>query len=79
MPLDSLLVEILVDPIDHGSLLYFEDEQLLYNPRRKVAFAVNDGIPVVLPDEGRAVEAEEAARLEAASGTAVATGSGPSA
>ena len=78
MALDTLLIEILADPIDKGSLLYFADEELLLNPRTATAYAVTDGIPVLLPDEGRAVDAAETERLLAKKATAVETGTGPS-
>ena len=78
MALDTLLIEILADPIDKGSLLYFADEELLLNPRTATAYAVTDGIPVLLPDEGRSVDAAETERLMAKKATAVETGTGPS-
>ena len=78
MALDTLLIEILADPIDKGSLLYFADEELLLNPRTATAYAVTDGIPVLLPDEGRSVDAAETERLMAKTATAVETGTGPS-
>ena len=49
--LDPRLLEILACPEDKGPLLYFADEQTLYNPRLKRAYAVRDGIPVMLVDE----------------------------
>ena len=33
MTLDPLLIEVLACPEDKGPLLYFADEQLLFNPR----------------------------------------------
>ena len=51
MPLQPLLIEVLADPVDKGPLLYFESRDLLYNPRRKVAYAISGSIPVMLPDE----------------------------
>lgn len=74
MTLDSLLIEILADPTDKGPLLWFADESILYNPRRRVTFVVTDGIPVLLPDEGRPVDDAEHERLMAAAGSAVETG-----
>ena len=56
MPLDPLLIEVLACPEDKGPLLYFEDEDLLYNPRLHRAYEVRDGIPVMLIDEARAVD-----------------------
>ena len=79
MALDTLLIEILADPIDKGSLLYFADESLLLNPRTSTSYAVNDGIPVLLPDEARSVDAAELDRLRAKKDTAVETGQGPAA
>ena len=55
MALDSFLLELLEDPVDHGPLLYIESDQVLYNPRRRVAYEVRDSIPVLLPDESKPV------------------------
>jgi uncharacterized protein YbaR (Trm112 family) len=74
MPLQPLLLEVLADPVDHGSLLYFEDRDLLYNPRRRVAYAVEGAIPVMLPDEAREVGDDEHAQLLAAAPSATETG-----
>jgi len=38
MALDTLLIGILACPIDKGTLLYFEDDDILYNPRTKTAY-----------------------------------------
>ena len=65
MPLDPLLMEVLVCPIDKGPLLWFEDEALLYNPRLHRSYAVRDGIPVMLVDESTEVDDAEDARLQA--------------
>ncbi|NDF66471.1 MAG: Trm112 family protein, partial [Actinobacteria bacterium] len=32
-PINARLLEILACPKDKGSLIYFEDEEALYNPR----------------------------------------------
>jgi uncharacterized protein YbaR (Trm112 family) len=74
MPLDSLLLEILADPNDKQPLLWFEDDGLLYNPRRKEAYTVTDGIPVLLPSEARTLTEVEHSALMAKSETAVETG-----
>jgi uncharacterized protein YbaR (Trm112 family) len=65
MALDPKLLEILACPEDKGPLLYFADEQVLYNPRLKRTYAVRDDIPVMLIDEATTVDASEAQRLEA--------------
>ena len=65
MPLDPMLLEILACPEDKGPLLYFTDEDALYNPRLRRRYAVRDGIPVMLIDEAETVSEEEHARLTA--------------
>ena len=65
MALDPMLVEILACPEDKGPLLYFTDEDALYNPRLRRRYAIRDGIPVMLIDEAETVSEEEHARLTA--------------
>ena len=65
MTLDSRLLEILACPTDKGPLLYFADEDTLYNPRLRLRYRIDDGIPVMLPDEAAEVDAAEHARLTA--------------
>ena len=65
MALDPQLLEILACPEDKGPLLYFADEDVLYNPRLKRTYAITDDIPIMLIDEATAVDDAEAARLEA--------------
>jgi uncharacterized protein YbaR (Trm112 family) len=74
MPVDSLLLEILVDPIDRGPLWYFEERELLFNPRTRTAYDVIDSIAVVKPDTGRTLDDAEAAELEASRDAATRTG-----
>ena len=65
MALDPKLLEILACPDDKGPLLYFADEQTLYNPRHKRRYRVLDGdIPDLLIDDAETVDDAEAARLE---------------
>ena len=65
MTLDARLLEILACPADKGPLLYFEDEQMLYNPRLQLCYRVEDGIPVMLTEEASAADAAEHGRLTA--------------
>ncbi|EPD45515.1 MULTISPECIES: Trm112 family protein [Corynebacterium] len=51
MSLDPKLLEILACPRDKGPLEYLEDEQVLVNPRLKIAYRIDEGIPVMLSDE----------------------------
>ncbi len=63
MPLDPLLLEVLACPVDKGPLLWFEDEAILYNPRRQTSYPVVDGVPVLLVEEGTEVGQSEHERL----------------
>lgn len=65
MALDPKLLDILACPDDKGSLIYFESEQALYNPRLKRRYDIRDDIPVMLVDEATTVDAGEHARLMA--------------
>lgn len=59
--LDDKLLSILVCPADRGPLLYVDN--LLYNPRLRRAYRIDDGIPVLLIDEATDVSDEEHERL----------------
>lgn len=70
--LDQALLNILVCPQDRGPLMlvHRDGRDLLYNPRLRRAYRIEDGIPVLLIDEARDVDDDEHARL---------TGQGPAA
>ena len=59
------LLEILACPKDKGPLLYFADEDCLYNPRLRLKYRITDDIPVMLIDEAESADDQEASRLEA--------------
>jgi uncharacterized protein YbaR (Trm112 family) len=63
MTLDPKLLEILACPDDKGPLLYFADEDTLYNPRLQRRYRIQDGIPVMLVDEADTVDDDEHSRL----------------
>jgi uncharacterized protein YbaR (Trm112 family) len=63
--LDPQLLEILACPQDKGPLLYFADEDALYNPRLRRRYRVQEGIPVMLIDEAESVADPEHERLVA--------------
>jgi uncharacterized protein len=63
--LDPLLVEILACPQDKGPLLYFVDEDALYNPRLRRRYLVKDGIPDMLIEDAEDVDDAEHERLMA--------------
>jgi uncharacterized protein YbaR (Trm112 family) len=62
--LDEKLLSILVCPADRGPLLLIDDE-LLYNPRLRRAYRIEDGVPVLLIDEARDVDEQEHEELMA--------------
>ncbi|MGH9114043.1 MAG: Trm112 family protein [Acidimicrobiales bacterium] len=63
MALDPQLLEILACPEDKGPLLYFADEDTLYNPRLKRRYAIREDIPIMLIDEAETVDDAEHERL----------------
>jgi uncharacterized protein len=65
--IDETLLSILVCPADRGPLVLVGsgDEALLYNPRMRRAYRIEDGIPVLLVDEAIEVGDDEHARLMA--------------
>jgi uncharacterized protein YbaR (Trm112 family) len=79
MALDPLLLDVLACPIDKGPLLWFEDEDVLYNPRLRKSYAVVDGVPVLLVEGGADVGDAEHVRLttKAEAGGVRATGPAP--
>lgn len=64
--LDPALLAILVCPADRGTLLLIDD--VLYNPRLRKAYRIDEGIPVLLVDEAVDVGTEEHQRLLARAG-----------
>jgi uncharacterized protein YbaR (Trm112 family) len=67
--LDEELLSILVCPEDRGPLLLVGHE-VLYNPRLRRVYRIEDGVPVLLIDEAVPVvdEAEHNRLVERASG-----------
>jgi uncharacterized protein len=65
MVLDPKLLEILACPKDKGPLLYFVDEDSLYNPRLRLRYRITDDIPIMLIDEAETVDDAEDRRLRA--------------
>lgn len=51
--MDSKLLELLVCPVSKTSLIYMREQQELWCRVSKLAYAINDGIPSLLPDEAR--------------------------
>lgn len=57
--MDKKLLDILVCPICKGRLVYRPDADELICPVDRVAFPIRDGIPVMLEEEARQLEADE--------------------
>ncbi|HQR50615.1 MAG TPA: Trm112 family protein [Methylophilaceae bacterium] len=57
--MDAKLLEILVCPACKGPLVYKRPEQELVCRPCRLAYAIKDGIPVMLEDEARQLPAEE--------------------
>ncbi|MCB5190297.1 Trm112 family protein [Methylobacillus arboreus] len=57
--MDAKLLEILVCPICKGPLHYKKPEQELICKPCRLAYSINDGIPVMLEEEARKLPAEE--------------------
>lgn len=56
-PLDPRLLSILVCPVTKGPLVYDREAGELISKRAGLAFPVRDGIPIMLPDEARRLDA----------------------
>jgi len=63
MPLEPALLDILVCPIDKRGLLYFADDAILYNPRLRRLYRVENDIPLLLPARAVPVPDEAHDRL----------------
>lgn len=54
--MDAKLLDILVCPVCKGPLVYRKAEQELVCKADRVAYAIRDGIPVMLKDEARSLD-----------------------
>ena len=52
---DPKLLEILVCPVTKGPLEYDAEAQELISRQAGLAYPIRDGIPIMLPDEARAL------------------------
>jgi uncharacterized protein len=53
---DPRLLEILVCPLTGAPLDYDREAQELISRAAKLAYPIRDGVPVMLPEEARALE-----------------------
>ena len=61
--MDAKLLDILVCPLCKSPLVYRKAEKELICKADRLAFRIEDGIPVMLADEARKLTAEEAEAL----------------
>ena len=57
--IDKKLLDILVCPVTKGPLIYDKEKQELVSKSARLAYAIKDGIPIMLEDEARALEDDE--------------------
>lgn len=56
-PLDPRLLEILICPQTGGRLQYDRTAQELISKKAGLAYQIREGVPIMLPDEARVLEA----------------------
>ncbi len=61
--MDKHLLDILVDPVTKGPLVFDKKAQELLSRSSRMAYPVRDGIPVMLPEEARELSAEEVEKI----------------
>lgn len=62
--MDKHLLDILVDPITKGPLVYDKKNQELLSRGARLAYPIRDGIPVMLPEEARELSTDEIEQLD---------------
>jgi uncharacterized protein len=60
--IDAKLLAILVCPVTKGSLIYKKAQNELISTSAGLAYPVRDGIPVLLEEEARKLDADEIER-----------------
>ncbi|HIJ43290.1 MAG: Trm112 family protein [Rhodospirillales bacterium] len=60
--IDPKLLEILVCPLTKGPLRYDAEAQELISDQAGLAFPIRDGIPIMLLDEARQLDADSAGK-----------------
>jgi uncharacterized protein YbaR (Trm112 family) len=59
LEIDPKLLDILVCPLTKTPLIYDKDAGELISKKAKLAYPINNGIPVMLPSEARQLKDEE--------------------
>lgn len=63
--MDTRLLELLVCPVTKGPLEYHREASELVSRSARLAYAVRDGIPILIENEARALSDEELERPRA--------------
>ncbi len=58
--IDPKLLEILICPLTKTPLRYDAERDELISDKARLAYPIRDGIPIMLPDEARPLEENEA-------------------
>lgn len=61
--MDKKLLDLLVCPVTKGPLVYDKTANELISKSARLAYPIEDGIPVMLEDEARVVSDEELEKL----------------
>jgi uncharacterized protein YbaR (Trm112 family) len=56
---DPKLLEVLVCPLTKGPLEYDREAEELISQKARLAYPVRDGIPIMLVDEARSLDADD--------------------
>ena len=57
--MDKNLLKILVCPVTKGPLIYKKEKNELISKSARLVYPINDGIPILLESEARALEDNE--------------------
>lgn len=60
--MDKKHLQLLVCPLTKQALEYRPEQQELWSRAAKLAFPIRDGIPILLPDEARALDETDLAQ-----------------
>jgi uncharacterized protein YbaR (Trm112 family) len=59
-PIDPRLLDLLVCPLTKGTLRYDRERQELISEQAGLAYPIRDGIPIMLVDEARPLDQDDA-------------------
>jgi len=62
--MDSKLLELLVCPVAKMPLVWQRDKEELWCAASRLAYPIDDGIPVLIPEEARELQDDEVKSLQ---------------